>query len=133
MKKIKIGSYQKYIEMTYIDEMDIYPLTLVRKANNSTANIISPTASVTAQSCKISFKPKPDQSDVMASANNPINQQINVFCSPIVPVKKGDKLVLRKMNEDGVTVMATYSGNTNNNPKMFQGHQELLFTILGDA
>ena len=132
MKKIKIGKYRKYLEMMYCDEFDIYPLQLIVKPNKTTANQIATSPTQTNISCKISFKPKPDQSNVMGNATNPINQQICILTSPNIAVKKGDKLVIRKLSENGQT-MATYSGTTGSNPKMFEGHQEILFSIVGDA
>lgn len=132
MKKIRIGMYRKYLEKMYWDELDVYPLTTVIKPNKSTVNEISNVPTLTGVSCKISFSPKPDQSNVMGNATNPINQQICIITSPDVNIKKGDKLVIRKMSEND-EVMATYSGTTGNHPKMFQGHQEILFSIVGDA
>ena len=116
----------------YSDEMDVYNLEVVKDDDGTENNSMPVNPTYTSIPCKISFKPKPDQSNVMATANNPINQQVNIFCSPSYKIKKGAKIVTRKMSEAG-EVMETYSGNTINKSKMFEGHQEILFTILGDA
>jgi hypothetical protein len=132
MKKIKIGVYRKHIERLYWDEFDIYRLTTIKKANNATQNVIPTTPTYSGIPCKISFKPKPDQSSAMTDANNPINQQIKIFCPPDTDIKKGDRLVIRKMSETG-EVMDIFKGDTSNKPAVFVGHKEVLFTQEGDA
>ena len=129
---VKFVQAKKHFQKLYKDKLTVKPLIKILDDVGAEINTYSNIASYTDEPCKISFKPKPDQSDDIQSFNNPIAQQIKIFCDPNLIINKGDKFVIKIVNQDGVE-RTTYEGITNNKPQIFDSHQEILFTLVEDA
>ena len=129
---MKLGSYRKILESTFTDSMDVYRYTTIVDSVDRTSKVSLPeTPTYSSIPCRISFNAA-DNPDDGQYASNPLYLNIKTFCAYNTDIKKGDMLVLRRLDDDGVTVLATYNG-TSNMPLSFVTHKELHFLEDGEA
>lgn len=127
---MKIAAFGPLLTSTYTDNMDIYRHTQVTNADGTIGIGIPATPVHSKVKCRLSFEsrdyPKSDLEDT-----NPINLQLKIFCGPYTDIKKGDRLVANRIDENG-NVMKSYQG-TANLPFIFATHQEVEVVESGDA
>lgn len=131
---MKIGGLKKYLEVLHKDRMFITRPEKIKDPDGSSRVIIPDTPKYSDVPCRISFGTysDADNPNSQTDVNNPIFQQITIFCDPAVDVKKGDKLLLQKMDDDG-NIVETYEGMTGNRPNTYNLNKMILFTQTGDA
>lgn len=127
---MKLASFGSLLALTYTDKMNIYRHTSQLNSDGTKSTKLIQTALSTDLACRISFTAK-DPSESSAEDINPIYLEVKVFCGPKVDVKKGDKLVVHRLDDDG-TVLATYTGIVNM-PLSFVTHKELHLVEVGNA
>jgi hypothetical protein len=80
--------------------------------------------------CRISAT-RADNAESTEDDTNPQYSEIKIFCAPDYIIRKGDKVVAIKKQDDGTTLI-TYTG-TANLPLAFVTHKEIALVEVGDA
>lgn len=127
---MKISGFKSIISSTYTDIMDIYRHVEVMNTDGTSGIQISQMPLYTGIKCRISFENR-DASNTISEDTNPINLQIKIFCEPSVDIKKGDKLIVYR-NDDNGNIMSSYEGIANL-PFVYTTHKEIEITEIGDA
>lgn len=127
---MRIASFGSILSSTYTDTMNIYRhISIIN--DDGTKGIEMPKTPIYADvKCRISFENKDYPQSNMEDAN-PIRLAIKVFCGPEVNVHKGDKLIIKRLDESG-NIMMTYEGIANL-PFTYTTHKEIEIVKVGDA
>lgn len=108
----------------YKDKLDVYRLELKRNDDYSSTNQEIATPIYMGIPCKLSnnFHDLPEEDSFLV---NPTNAHISVFCDPMYNIKKGDKLVAHRLDDNGneVETISQYAGK----PSIEINHQEIMF------
>ena len=109
---MKLGAVvRSNIEKLYTDRFDAYRYVEEDDEDGTTEMKISKTPHIINQRCRVSFVPNrqedPKDTDV---DSNPIRTQPKIFAAPDCGLAVGDYVVVRRLADDGKTVLAKYSG-----------------------
>ena len=110
--------------------MTVYRYTTSTNSDGTTSTKLSPNAVYTDIPCRISAT-RPDNSESSLVDKNPQRAEIKIFCSTQYGIHKGDKIVAKKKQDDGTTLI-TYTG-TSNLPLIYVTHTEVVLVDVGDA
>lgn len=80
--------------------------------------------------CRISFNSQ-DSAESSLEERNPIHLPVKIFCGPETDLRKGDKLIIRRIDDKG-NIMHIYNG-TVNMPLPYPTHKEAQLVEVGDA
>lgn len=128
MKLGKIGSI--FSSLMYTDRLSVYKYTTSENADGTTKTTREEVPVIADTPCRISFKSK----DSSGSSNEMLNKkrvETIIFCDLGVNVDKGDKLVAKRIGDDG-TVLATYEGLAGL-PNVYVSHKEIVLLEVGEA
>ena len=115
----------------YTDRLTVKRVAKVTNPDGTTGIGKNKTEVYTDVKCRISFESE-DNSINTKEDTNPKSIRTKVFCDTNLDIKKGDTLIVQKMAEDAVTILATYQGLAGL-PCKFVSHQEVLINEVGDA
>lgn len=127
---MKLSSFGELFESMYVDTMTVYHYVASTNADGTTSTKRSQIAAYTNIPCRISAT-RPDNSESSLVDKNPQRSEIKVFCSTKYDIRKGDKIVASKKQDDG-SVLITYTG-TSNMPLKYVTHIEAVLVDVGDA
>lgn len=127
---MKLSPFGALLETMYVDTMTVYRYTTSTNSDGTTSIKLSPNAVYTDIPCRISAT-KPDNSESSLVDKNPQRAEIKIFCSTQYGIHKGDKIVAKKKQDDGTTLI-TYTG-TSNLPLIYVTHTEVVLVDVGDA
>ena len=128
MKLAFIGSL---LSSMYADKLTVKRFTKVTNPDGTIGMSKAQTEVYIDKNCRISFESE-DNSLANKEDTNPKNIQVKIFCDNTLDINKGDTLIVKRMAEDGITVLATYKGLAGL-PSKFVSHQEILMSEVGDA
>lgn len=123
----------KLYGLLYKDRMDITSVVEGTDDDGATVNNYPSTPQQTDVPCRISLSSKdaPKETEDLYNkvSNNPI-----VFCEPTVDVKAGDKVIVRRLDDEG-NVYETYEGmlTISGRANKYETHQEFILSMKGDA
>lgn len=123
----------KLYELLYQDRMDITSVEETTDEDGATVNDYSTTPQQTDIHCRISF-PDKDAPKEPGELYNKVEIYPVIFCSPTVNVKAGDKIVVRRLDDDG-NVYETYEGMLaiSGRANKYETHQEFILSMKGKA
>lgn len=127
---IKLAKFGKLLEVTYNDKFTVWRHQDVNNDDGTTSSKLKEVAEIINKACRVSTT-RPDQAQSTKDDTNPKYAELKVFTSPSHNVRKGDKLVAIKYQDDG-TILTTYRG-TCNKPMVYPTHQEIVLVDVGDA
>ena len=127
---MNLSLYGALFTSMYNDVMTVYRRTTSTNADGTTSTKLSPNAVYTDIPCRISAT-RPDNSESSLVDKNPQRAEIKIFCSTQYGIHKGDKIVAKKKQDDGTTLI-TYTG-TSNLPLIYVTHTEVVLVDVGDA
>jgi hypothetical protein len=127
---MKLSKFSKLLTPMYTDIMTVYRTEPKENSDGTTSVKLSETPVYEDIPCRISTT-KADNSESTADDTNPQYSEIKVFCAPDYVIRKGDKIVAVKKQDDGTTLI-TYTG-TANLPFAFVTHKEIVLAEVGDA
>ena len=114
----------------YTDKMSISRYTETENTDGTTSVSKNLEPVYTDIPCRISFNQN-DNPESLADDANPIFIQIKLFCKADVDIKKGDGIMVNRLDSDG-SVLATYKG-VSNLPIVYTTHKEIQIVQSGDA
>ena len=123
----------KVYQLLYTDRMDIYSTEETTDVDGATINDYPETPQQKDVPCRISFSSK-DTPIQRGELYNNVKINPIIFCEPTIPVKAGDKIVVRRIDSDG-KVFETYDGmiSIGGRANKYETHQEFELSIEGDA
>ena len=127
---MKLSKFSKLLAPMYNDTMTVYRREPAENDDGTTSVKLSQTPVYEDIPCRISTT-KADSPNSDADDTNPQYSEIKIFCAPEYNVRKGDKIVAIKKQDDGTTLI-TYTG-TANLPLSFVTHKEIALVEVGDA
>ena len=127
---MKIGFVGNMLATMYTDLATIYRHTTTLNADGTTSITLTETAVESDIPCRISFT-RADSPETSENDSNPIYLETKIFCGAGVDIRKGDKVVAQRIDENGNAV-ATYTGIANL-PFTYITHQEVLLVEVGEA
>ena len=127
---MKLSPFGALLETMYGDTMTVYRHATSINSDGTTSTKLSPNAVYTDIPCRISAT-KLDNSESSLVDKNPQRAEIKIFCSTQYGIHKGDKIVAKKKQDDGTTLI-TYTG-TSNLPLIYVTHTEVVLVDVGDA
>lgn len=127
---MKLSSAANILSKLYTDTMNITRLQEITGEDGTSRMVVPDEPLYVGIKCRISFS-SADNPDGATDSNNPQHLQIKVFCDPGVDVKKGDALLVNRLNDDG-SILASYKG-TANLPQSYVTHKEISLVNAGDA
>jgi len=120
------------LKKLYEDSLTINRYTKVTNPIDGTTGIeLDDIPVITGVPCRISFGDT-DNPEKGKEESNPIYMEIKIFCGSDVDIRVGDKLTVKRMGNDGTTILATYTG-TANLPHIYISHKEFAITEVGVA
>lgn len=123
----------KLYDLLYRDRMDITSVEEATDEDGATVNGYPSTPQQVDVPCRISFSGKdaPKEPDQLY---NKVEIQPVIFCNPMVNVKAGDKIVVRRLDDEG-NVYETYEGMLaiSGKSNKYETHQEFALSMKGEA
>lgn len=112
---IKLGKLSKvFKQVMYKDRMDVYHYEIREVAGDSYDAEEEPVPAYLGIPCKISnnFKDLPEEDSFML---NPTNQHLSIFCEPHYDIRKGDKIIIHRLDDNGEEIeqIIEYAGKPN--------------------
>lgn len=112
---IKLSRLSKILKkVMYKDKLDVYRYRIQENDGNSYENVQEPLMLYSQIPCKISngFRDLPEEDSFML---NPTNQHIAIFCEPHWDIRKGDKLILHRLDDEGneIEQLVEFAGKPN--------------------
>jgi hypothetical protein len=127
---MQLSRFGALLETMYVDTMTVYRHTTSTNSDGTTSINLSQDAIYTDIPCRISAT-KPDNSESSLDDKNPQRAEIKIFCGTQYDIRKGDKIVATKKQDNGTTLI-TYTG-TSNLPLIYVTHVEIMLVDAGDA
>ena len=127
---MNLSSYGSLFTSMYSDLMTVYRHAPSTNADGTTSTKLSSIAVYKDIPCRISTT-KPDNAETNLDDKNPLYADVKIFCGSQYSIKKGDKIVAIKKQDDGTTLI-TYTG-TSNLPFVYPTHIEIGIVDVGDA
>lgn len=123
----------KLYELLYRDRMDITSVQETTDEDGATVNGYPNVPQQVDVPCRISFSSK-DTPKETGELYNKVETYPIIFCSPSVNVKAGDKIVVRRLDDEG-NVYETYEGMLaiSGRSNKYETHQEFALSMKGDA
>lgn len=120
---LKLGKLSGFFKkLLYKDTMDVYRLQLRKNDDFSSTNEQIVTPVYMGIPCKISnnYHDLPEEDSFLV---NPTNAHYSVFCEPTYKIRKGDKLIIHRFddNKKEVETINQYAGK----PSIEINHQEI--------
>ena len=127
---MKLSGFSKVLNQLYTDKMSVFRYTETLNDDGTVGTGLVEQPVIEDKPCRISF-PSTDNPETTKEDSNPIYLQIKVFCNADLDVKKGDKLIVSRLDDNG-NIIKSYKG-TANLPLQFVTHKEILLVEVGDA
>lgn len=127
---MKLSGFSVVLNQLYTDKMSVYRYEESINDDETVSTELSEVPVLTDKPCRISF-PSTDNAETTKEDSNPIYLQIKVFCSADLDVRKGDKIIANRLDDNG-NIIKSYKG-TANLPLQFVTHKEILLVEVGDA
>lgn len=123
----------KIYELLYRDRMDITSVQEGTDEDGATVNDYPGTPQQKDIPCRISLSSK-DAPKENGELYNKVETYPIIFCAPSVAVKAGDKIVVRRLDEEG-NVYETYEGMLaiSGKSNRYETHQEFTLSMKGEA
>lgn len=120
-------------ELLYKDRMDVYSVQESTDEDGATVTGYPTTPQQQDVPCRISLSSK-DAPKEKEDLYNKVELYPVVFCGLSVSVKAGDKLVIRRLDDDG-NVYETYEGmlSISAKPNKYETHQEFMIGLKTEA
>lgn len=101
-------------KVMYQDRMDVYHYQIQEVSGDSYQAEEEPVVAYLGIPCKISnnFKDLPEEDSYLL---NPTNQHLSIFCEPHYDIRKGDKIIVHRMNDNGeeIETITEFAGKPN--------------------
>lgn len=112
---LKISGLSKILKVTmYKDKLDVYRSSLKQNDSFTYESSENPVPVYLGIPCRISnnFKDLPEEDSFLL---NPTNQHLSIFCENVYDIRKGDKLVAHRLDDNGeeIEVLHEYAGKPN--------------------
>ena len=123
----------KLYELLYRDRMDITSVQEGTDEDGATVNDYPNTPQQQDVPCRISLSSK-DAPKEPGDLYNKVETYPVIFCSPTVAVKGGDKIVVRRLDDEG-NVYETFEGMLaiSGRSNKYETHQEFVLSMKGEA
>lgn len=125
-----VSKFKKALDLLYTDSMDIYRHLEIVTDDGTTYTNPATIPLYQNVRCRISFNSS-DASESSLEDRNPIRLSVKVFCGPETDLQKGDKLIIRRLDNSG-NIMRSYKGIANL-PLIYPTHKEAQLIEVGDA
>ena len=130
---LSLKKLAKLYELLYSDRMDITSAQEDIDEDGATVNGYPGTPQQKDIPCRISLSSK-DAPKGKEELYNKVETYPIIFCSPAVTVKAGDKIVVRRLDNEG-NVYETYEGMLaiSGKSNKYETHQEFILSMKGEA
>lgn len=130
-KLVRLSVASKVLSKLYTDKLHVYRHTEVLNEDGTTSVDKDLSQVLTDIPCRISHQ-QLDSSDTFTEVANVREVEIKVFCNTTVEVRKGDKLVVERVDDVDGTVLQSFTGYASQ-PFKFASHQEIVLSESGVA
>lgn len=127
---MRLSKFSKIMSKMYTDKMEVKRHEEVTNDDGTTGIQLLTVSKLDNVPCRISFVTK-DYPLTSLEDKNPIRLDVKVFCDVDVDIKKGDLLIIDRLDDNGQTI-TTYKG-ISNLPYRFVTHQEIELVKVGEA